>query len=67
MNQQAQVLDGYMTPEELAEQLGKSLITLARWRSQRRGPPFIKVGLTVRYEREAVAKWLKSLAMKPQF
>lgn len=68
MSQQAHVLDGYMTPDELATQLDVALITLAKWRTQRKGPPFIKAGRNnVLYSRAAVSKWLENLATKPQF
>lgn len=61
------ILDGYMTPDELAKQLDVTLQTLSRWRSQKKGPPFIKMGLKVRYSRIGVVKWLERLETKPQF
>ncbi len=39
-----------LTPKEAAELLSVPESTLAQWRSQRRGPPFIKLeGRLVRY------------------
>lgn len=39
-----------LTPREAAEYLGVPESTLAQWRSQRRGPPYIKLELRlVRY------------------
>jgi excisionase family DNA binding protein len=39
-----------LTPREAAEYLGLPESTLAQWRSQRRGPPYIKLELRlVRY------------------
>jgi hypothetical protein len=34
--------------------------TLARWRTQRIGPPRVTVGRTILYRREAVLEWLAS-------
>ena len=39
-----------LTPAQTAEFLGVTLHTLAEWRSQRRGPPYVKLeGRLVRY------------------
>jgi excisionase family DNA binding protein len=39
-----------LTPDEAAEWLSVSAETLAQWRSQRRGPPYVKLeGRLVRY------------------
>lgn len=67
MNKPERILSGYMRPEELAVELDKSLITLARWRHAKKGPPFIKAGKDVLYSRESVRRWLEKLEMKPQF
>lgn len=41
-----------LTPREAAEYLGVPETTLAQWRSQRRGPPYVKLELRlVRYRR----------------
>ena len=41
---------GLLTPREASEALGIPEGTLAQWRSQRRGPPYIKLeGRLVRY------------------
>lgn len=52
------VLDGYLTREELAEELGKTPRTLDRWASLRVGPPRSKIGRTVVYRVAAVQSWL---------
>lgn len=50
-----------LTPGELAELLGVSEETLAQWRSQRRGPPYVKVeGRLVRYRLPDVEAYLES-------
>ena len=67
MSAPAQVLNGYLTDEELAEELHVSLRTLRRWRVERRGPPFIKTGHQVLYSKSTVMRWLERLETKPQF
>jgi excisionase family DNA binding protein len=49
-----------MTPDETAEYLGISAETLAQWRSQRRGPAYIKLeGRLVRYRLSALESYLE--------
>jgi excisionase family DNA binding protein len=48
-----------LTPREAAEFLGLPESTLAQWRSQRRGPPYIKLELRlVRYRRSDLEAYL---------
>jgi hypothetical protein len=61
------LLADYMTPDELARELNVALVTLSRWRSRKKGPPCIKMGLRVLYSRASVRKWLEQLETKPQF
>jgi hypothetical protein len=53
------VLDGYLTPTQLAAQLGCCEKTLARWHAARSGPPRVTVGRRLLYRRTAVADWLE--------
>jgi excisionase family DNA binding protein len=50
-----------LTEEEVAEQLHVSVASLRRWRLERRGPQFIKVGSLVRYRPEELENWLAAL------
>ncbi|HUZ47306.1 MAG TPA: helix-turn-helix domain-containing protein [Terriglobia bacterium] len=59
------VMDGYLTPEKLARDLGASPRTLARWHSRRIGPPRTTVGRTILYRREAVEDWLRGREERP--
>ena len=54
----APVLADHLTPQQLAEQLGKSPRTLARWRRLKEGPPVTFVGRNPHYRRDAVRQWL---------
>lgn len=55
----------YFKPEYLAEILGKSLRTLARWHEQRIGPPRIKVGNQPLYDEAKLPAWLAEHESKP--
>jgi hypothetical protein len=48
----------YMKPVELAQELGVSLRSLARWHAERTGPPRTVIGRVILFRREAVAAWL---------
>ncbi len=45
-------------PSVVAGLLGLDLRTLANWRSEGRGPEFIKVGGRVRYPGDSLKSWL---------
>jgi excisionase family DNA binding protein len=49
-----------LTPREAAELLKVSLSYLAKARMKGDGPPFIKVGRSVRYSEAALLQWMKS-------
>lgn len=44
----------------VAQLAGISPRTLKRWRDQRVGPPFVKMGRKILYRRDAVEAWLLS-------
>jgi excisionase family DNA binding protein len=50
-----------LTEDTVGEQLNISLGSLRRWRLEKRGPRFIKVGSLVRYRQEDLEQWLASL------
>jgi phage terminase Nu1 subunit (DNA packaging protein) len=47
-----------LTPVEISELTGLSLNTLAQWRSQRRGIPYLKVGRKAMYDLADVQRYL---------
>lgn len=50
-----------LTAEDVADVTGLSTETLAQWRSQRRGIPFIKISRNcVRYRQDDLQQWLQS-------
>ena len=54
-------MSNLLTEEDVAKRLHVSLASMRRWRLERRGPPFIKVGSLVRYRSEDLESWLASL------
>ena len=59
MNPSIQLNNRLLTAEEVAGITGLSLETLAQWRSQRRGIPYLKIGRTVRYDPTDVQAYLE--------
>jgi excisionase family DNA binding protein len=51
-----------LTAAELAAELKVSRRTLARWRSEGSGPPFVRVGRSPRYRWADVQAWLRASA-----
>lgn len=47
-----------LTPAQVAEWLGVTTKYLADWRWKNAGPSFFRVGRMIRYEREAVEKFI---------
>jgi excisionase family DNA binding protein len=54
-----------LTPEQAAEFTGLALDTLAQWRSQRKGPPYIKLGRAVRYRADDLEKYFAAHTIVP--
>jgi predicted DNA-binding transcriptional regulator AlpA len=55
-----------LTPDEAAEFLSLSIETLAQWRSQRRGPPYIKLeSRLVRYRASELEEYLSERVVSP--
>jgi predicted DNA-binding transcriptional regulator AlpA len=52
------ILADYLTPEQLAAELGIARRTLDRWHVCRQGPPRTTIGRTPYYRRDSVEKWL---------
>ena len=50
--------DRYCTPAEVEVLLGTSRSTLARWRCEGDGPPFVKIGRKILYGAADLELWL---------
>jgi predicted DNA-binding transcriptional regulator AlpA len=49
-----------LTPRETADRLRVSVSWLAKARMRGDGPPYVKIGRSVRYPENAVHQWVKS-------
>lgn len=54
------LLDGWISRAELAEELMVKPDTLARWEARREGPPCMRIGRKVYYRQSSVRDWLLS-------
>src|SRR5437879_5411849 len=52
--------ESLLSPEELAQNLGLSPATLADWRTQGKGPAYLKTGRRIWYPKDHVEKWMKA-------
>jgi excisionase family DNA binding protein len=53
------VMEHMLTPEQVSEVTSLSLDTLAQWRSQKRGIPYLKMGRAVRYDPVDIKAYLE--------
>ena len=52
------ILEGYVTPLQLAKEIGVTLRTLSRWEALRIGPPRTVIGRKIFYKTDSVRAWL---------
>lgn len=50
-------MDRLLTPDELAERYGVSLLTLQDWRYKGTGPRYFKAGKRIKYPESGVIEW----------
>ncbi len=50
----------YLTAEQVAQMTGFSSKSLEAYRAKRQGPPFLKVGHSVRYRADDVRAWMEA-------
>lgn len=55
----------YDGEREVAEGIGKKVQTLRNWRCRDYGPPYVKIGNSVRYPRSRWKKWLADQIVVP--
>ena len=60
MTTTVEISDVLLTPRDAAAFLKLSLSWLAKARQRGDGPPYIKLGKSVRYSKSALFVWLKS-------
>jgi len=59
------ILSEYLTKQELAAQLNRSIRSVDRWALTGDGPPFVRIGRRTLYRRAAVVEWLRGLEIRP--
>ncbi len=57
--------DLLLTENEVAEFLGKTVVTLGRWRREGYGPAYVRVGRSPRYTREALSIFMVENSIRP--
>jgi hypothetical protein len=55
------ISDEFIPEPNLTRDLSRDTRTLQRWRAQRVGPPYIRMGRQILYRRAAVREWLIAL------
>ncbi len=48
----------YHTTKELAGELGLKTVTIESWRARGEGPPYVRLGRSVRYRRQDIEAWV---------
>ena len=57
---QTELLKDYISRDQLAEKIGKSVKTLVRWELDGKGPPVTRIGRDVLYSIPSFDRWLKA-------
>ena len=52
--------------DAVARLLGCSPAALTKFRTQRRGPPFVRIGRLIRYRRLDLVRWVKLQRVSPE-
>jgi excisionase family DNA binding protein len=61
----ADILEGYIDLDPLAEELGRHPRTIMRWTEQPNGLPFVRLGRRILFKRESVRDWISTHERKP--
>jgi len=57
---QTEILRDYISRDDLAAKLGKTVKTLVRWENDGKGPPVTRLGREVFYSIPSFERWLKA-------
>lgn len=55
-----------LSPKEVDKQYNINVNLLQRWRQSGFGPPYLKIGDMIRYQRKALEKWLNQWELIPR-
>lgn len=59
-------LNSLLSAEEAAARLHQAPASLAKWRSEGKGPRYLKIGRAVYYREADISEWLESRIVDPQ-
>jgi hypothetical protein len=59
------VLDDWLSEEETAAEVKKTVRTLRQWRKKGIGPPYSRFGQTIKYRRAALIEHFKAIEVRP--
>ncbi len=54
-------MQSFLNEQDVSKRLNVSVATLRRWRIEKRGPTFVKIGSLVRYRPEDLDSWVDAL------
>ncbi len=54
-----------LSSQDVQEEFGIPRVTLEVWRCRRKGPPFVRIGTAIRYDRTALEAWLTANTVTP--
>jgi hypothetical protein len=57
---QTDILKDYISRDDLADKIGKSVKTLVRWELDGKGPPVTRIGRDVFYSIPSFQQWLQA-------
>jgi hypothetical protein len=59
------LLADYLPERQAADELFQKLRTLRKWREQRTGPPWVRIGRRVFYAKAALLEWVRASETRP--
>jgi hypothetical protein len=59
------LLESYLPEKATADEIGATPRTLSKWRKERIGPAWTRIGRRIFYRRDAVLEWLRSQEEQP--
>ena len=66
MNDEKFVKPLYVSDRQLSPIINAKPPTLRNWRCQRKGPPYVKLGRSVRYSIPEVLAWMERMKIVPE-
>lgn len=55
-----------LTESQVADKFAMSIAALRKWRCEKKGPPYLALGRCIRYDADALDRWLTEQVVNPQ-